>query len=125
MQRRYARIPMSLAVDVAPSEGTPVSSTAQNISVDGMLLAKAAGCLRVAEPVQLSFVLPADPEHLSFVLPEDMPVAIPAVVWRHQGNDAVVRFDPTHPERKTIQHWVAHAERSMKEGEAEAFSTGV
>lgn len=125
IQRRYTRIPMSLPVDISPSEGTLVSSIAQNISVDGMLLTKAASALRVAEPVQLSFVLPRDPAHLAFVLPQDLPVDIPAVVWRHQGHDAVVRFDPTHPQRKTIQHWVAHAERSLKQSEAETFSTGV
>ena len=125
IQRRYTRIPMSLPVDIAPPDGTTVRSTAQNISVDGMLLTKAASSLRVAEPVQLSFVLPRDPAHLAFVLPHDMPVDIPAVVWRHQGHDAVVRFDPTHPQRKTIQHWVAHAERSLKQAEAETSPTGV
>ena len=112
VQRRYARIPISLPVEVATPH-TQVSSTAQNISVDGMLLTAAASSLRVAEPVQLSFVLP-----------EDQSVHIPAVVWRHQGKDAVVRFDPTHPERKAIQLWVAHAEL-MLQPESQGLTTGV
>ena len=119
IQRRYTRIPMSLPVEITPNEGAIVHSTAQNISIDAMLLSQAAKSLRVAQPVHLSFVLPADPTHLSFVLPQDMPVQIPGVVWRHQGADAVVRFDPTHPQRKTVQHWVRQAERSMKEAEAQ------
>lgn len=120
IQRRYTRIPVSLPVEVAPVQRATLSSTAQNISVDGMLVARAAAHLRVAEPVHLSFVLPARPEHLAFVLPQELPVAIPGVVWRLQGDDAVVRFDPTHPERRTIQHWVSFAERSLKEKEEEA-----
>ena len=112
IQRRYARIPLSVPVEVATPRNQ-VSSTSHNISVDGMLLVAAASSLRVAEPVELSFVLP-----------EDQSIQIPAVVWRHQGRDAVVRFDPTHGERKSIQRWVAHAERSLQM-QAEGSTTGV
>lgn len=112
VQRRYARIPISLDVSVSGRSGQ-VNSRAQNISVDGMLLQEAAKSLGVAEPVQLAFVLP-----------EETSVQIPGVVWRHQGHDAVVRFDPTHPERMSIQKWVAHAERSLS-AEKETYTTGV
>ena len=112
IQRRYARIPITLPVEVETPRNQ-VSSTAQNISVDGMLLFHAAESLRVAEPVQLSFTLP-----------EAEAIHVPAVVWRHQGEDAVVRFDPTHPQRKAIQAWVAHAEREQQK-QVESYTTGV
>jgi c-di-GMP-binding flagellar brake protein YcgR len=95
-RRNNARIKLVVPVEVE-SFGEKYEADSQDISRGGMLL-KAEAPVKVAQPVQLSFILP-----------EQTPIEIPAVVCHQRGQQFGVRFDPTHPRRGAIERWVRRA----------------
>ena len=95
-RRNNARIKLVIPVEVE-SFGEKYQSDSLDISRGGMLL-KAEAPVRVALPVQLSFILP-----------DNTPIEIPAVVCHQRGQQFGVRFDPTHHRRGAIERWVRRA----------------
>jgi c-di-GMP-binding flagellar brake protein YcgR len=95
-RRNNARIKLVVPVEVE-SFGEKYQADSQDISRGGMLL-KAEAPVNVAQPVQLSFILP-----------EQTPIEIPAVVCHKRGQQFGVRFDPTHHRRVVIERWVRRA----------------
>lgn len=95
-RRNNARIKLVVSVEVE-TFGETYHADSQDISRGGMLL-KAAAPVKVAQPVQLSFMLP-----------EKTLIEIPAVVCHKRGEQFGVKFDPTHQRRMAIERWVRHA----------------
>jgi c-di-GMP-binding flagellar brake protein YcgR len=95
-RRNNARIKLVVPVEVE-TFGEKYQANSQDISRGGMLL-KAEAPVNVAQPVQLSFILP-----------EQTPIEIPAVVCHKRGQQFGVRFDPTHHRRVVIERWVRRA----------------
>jgi hypothetical protein len=95
-RRAAARIQIAVPVELE-TFGERYTANSQNISGGGMLL-KATAPVKVAQPVQLAFILP-----------EKIAVEIPAVVCHKRGENFGVRFDPTHQRRTVIEKWVLRA----------------
>jgi c-di-GMP-binding flagellar brake protein YcgR len=95
-RRNNARIKLVVPVELE-TFGERYHADSQDISRGGMLL-KAEAPVKVAQPVQLSFILP-----------EKMAVQIPAVVCHKRGQQFGVSFDQTHHQRTVIERWVRHA----------------
>jgi c-di-GMP-binding flagellar brake protein YcgR len=95
-RRAAARVQISVPVELE-TFGEKYSANSQNISGGGMLL-HAQAPVKVAQPLQLFFVLP-----------NQVAVEIPAVVCHKRGEQFGVRFDPTHHRRRAIEKWVLHA----------------
>jgi c-di-GMP-binding flagellar brake protein YcgR len=95
-RRAAARVQISVPVELE-TFGEKYSASSQNISGGGMLL-RASAPVKVAQPLQLSFVLP-----------DEIVIQIPAVVCHKRGEQFGVRFDPTHHRRSAIEKWVLHA----------------
>jgi hypothetical protein len=91
--RRFPRLEVAFPVDILTDKETHPAES-RNISQGGMSLCGEAP-VSVAQPVQLSFILP-----------EQEAVTIPAVVTHKQGEQIGVRFDPTHYRRAAIEKWV-------------------
>jgi c-di-GMP-binding flagellar brake protein YcgR len=95
-RRNNARIKLVVPVEVE-SFGERYHADSQDISRGGMLL-KAEASVQVAQPVQLSFILP-----------DDTPIEIPAVVCHKRDQLFGIRFDQTHHRRVAIERWVRRA----------------
>jgi len=91
--RRSPRVPIAVPVDIHTA-GQHYVAAGENISHGGMLI-RAEAPLSVAQPIEVGFTLP-----------QDLPISIPAVVSYRKGQNIGLRFDPTHPERHSIQKWV-------------------
>ena len=95
-RRAAARVQISVPVELE-TFGERYTADSHNISGGGMLLRSQAP-VKVAQPLQLSFVLP-----------EQIVVEIPAVVCHKRADLFVVRFDPTHQRRRAVEKWVLRA----------------
>lgn len=91
--RRSPRVPISIPVAIHTTDES-FEGKGQNISHGGMLV-HAQAPLSVAQPIQVNFTLP-----------EAATISIPAVVSYKRGEAIGLRFDPTHHERHSIEHWV-------------------
>ncbi len=108
-RRQHARIPLSIPVEME-TFGEKYSAESQDISAGGMLL-KSDAPVKVAQPLQLVFILP-----------HSTSVEMPAVVCHKRGLLFGVRFDPTHQRRSVIERWVRHA---FEEDHRRAATAGV
>jgi c-di-GMP-binding flagellar brake protein YcgR len=95
-RRAAARVQVVVPVEVE-CFGERYKANSQNISGGGMLL-KSEAPVKVAQPLQLTFVLP-----------ENIAIHVPAVVCHKRGPLFGVRFDPTYPRRGLIEKWVLRA----------------
>jgi hypothetical protein len=95
-RRAAARVQIVFPVELE-SFGATFSAECQNISGGGMLL-KSEAPVKIAQPMELSFVLPGD-----------IVIRVPAVVCHKRGPLFGVRFDPTYQRRGVIEKWVLRA----------------
>jgi hypothetical protein len=91
--RQFPRVSLAVEVKVQYGEEVLVASS-EEIGAGGMALGN-AGRLSVAQPVKLSFTLPAGRE-----------LELDAVVWWKRDHRVGIRFDMRDGNCRYIQQWV-------------------
>jgi len=98
--RRARRVGLVVPVKIKGYQHTMTGST-RDISGSGMLLTPEAR-LSIAEPVEVSFVLPEGPR-----------IEIAGAVCRLQGSHAGICFDAADKQRLVIEQWIEQQSASV------------
>ena len=97
--RQFPRVTLAVEVKVRCGEEVFLARS-QEIGAGGMALENASR-LSVAQPIKLSFTLPAGPD-----------LELDAVVWWKRDHRVGIRFDLRDGNRRHIQQWVEQQIRS-------------